>query len=105
MKQEASHCPAISVCSCDLSVQVQEQVSRAQIRLGLEGNLFRVARALSMPILCKPQVVRVSCSSQEARCACRWLAQLLANVGLKHPDPMFAEITEPTQPLPLPPPE
>lgn len=37
--------------------------------------------------------------------ACRWLAQLLANVGLKHPDPMFAEITEPTQPLPLPPPE
>ena len=35
----------------------------------------------------------------------RWLAQLLANVGLKHPDPIFAEITEPTQPLPLPPPE
>ena len=43
--------------------------------------------------------------TNQAACACRWLAQLLANVGLKHPDPMFAEITEPTQPLPLPPPE
>ncbi|CAK0735728.1 CCR4-NOT transcription complex subunit 9 [Coccomyxa viridis] len=84
------------------SVRLLKHIIRCFLRLTDNARAREALRTHTPLLLLDPDFTACLKDDGQTR---QWLAQLLANVGLKHPDPIFAEITEPTQPLPLPPPE